>query len=175
MKGLTAALSILIGSVLFGALAFAAAPARNAAVPANIDHRSGYIHLLLLDQREAMEHVKALHEYADHHGDAMDPIVLCRHVDEIGKNIQGMQEDLTLIEKAQGTSLARWTSRIREDQIAAATSYAALKTQCEEPLPRPERIKSLAYNLWLDLRPMAKQDHRLMMKLAVFEPMAPVR
>lgn len=169
MKRLLAALAILGGCLVFGITL------ADTGVPANVDHRSGYFHLLLLDQREAMEHVKTLHEYADHHGDALDPLVLCRHADDLGRNIQAMQDDLTMIEKAPGTSVASWTKRIRGQQAEAAKSYAALKAQCEEPVVRPERVKSLAFDLYLKLRPMSKQDHRMMMRMAVLEPMSPVR
>src|SRR5512143_3422410 len=111
MKRLLAALALLGGCLVFGI------SAADTGTPSNVDHRSGYFHLLLLDQREAMEHVKALHEYADHHGDALDPLVLCRHVDDLGRNIQGMQDDLVMIEKAPGTSVASWTNKIHGQQV----------------------------------------------------------
>jgi hypothetical protein len=169
MKRLLAAVALLGGCLVFGT------SQADTGTPASVDHRSGYMHLLLLDQREAMEHVKALHEYADHHGDAMDPLILCRHVDDLGRNIQGMQDDLAMIEKAPGTPVASWTKKIRGQQVDAAKTYAALKAQCEESTVRPERVKSLAFDLYLRLRPMSKQDHRMMMRMAVLEPMSPVR
>jgi hypothetical protein len=137
----------------------------------------GYHHLLMLDQREAAEHLKALHFYAQQSDNALDPAIVSRHVDELGRNLTGMREEISRLEQVtlSGVSVAPQLADVRLNQERAAALVENLKAAAEQPSPRPEQIRSISFDAYQYLRTASAEHGRVMSKLGVREPMQPSR
>ncbi len=135
----------------------------------------GYHHLLMLDQREAGEHAKALHHYVLHHANALDRAIVAKHVDELGRNLQGMRDELTKLEEVSKgeVPIPRQLTQIREHQTKAMRIFETLKSEAQKPALNAEALQFISSDLYGTLRLASGQHNKTMTKLGIREPTPP--
>lgn len=133
----------------------------------------GYHQLLLLDQREAIQHAKVLDVYVRHHAQDLDPEVLAKHIDELGRNLTGMQNELERIEGidlVEKKALDPQAAEIRDHQLKARLEFEALKLEAKAEKPNPEKIQMKAIVIYNELRQADAHHHKVMEAAGVREP-----
>jgi hypothetical protein len=134
--------------------------------------------LLMLDQRETVEHAKALNYYLHHRTGDLDRDVLGKHVDELSRNLTGMQDELEKIENRasfEKVSLPPQVAQIREAQLGARLEFEALKMEALKPDADVTRLEAKSLAIYDQLRLAAKLHEKMMETLRVELPGDPVR
>ena len=92
-------------------------------------HENAHHVLLMLEQQEAIEHARALHQFA--HGDAgdLERDVVARHVAEIGDNLDAIDSQITEIQgiDGDGERFDMSVAELRNHNAIARENLAALK------------------------------------------------
>ncbi len=125
----------------------------------------GYHHLLLLDQREAVEHAKSLNFYVRHHAPDLDHQVLVKHIDELGRNLTGMQDELGKVEEVASTekkSIAPDVAEIKNHQLKARLEFEALRLEAQKEKPEPIRLEAKSLAIYDELKQADAHHHKIM-------------
>lgn len=136
-----------------------------------------YHHLLMLDIKEAVEHAKALNHYAKMHATELDKEVMTKHVDELTKNLDGVQTEIGLVEKSTaepGKPTDTEITGIRQQENLARRDLDALKAEMAKPKPEATVIEAKSKAIF-DTMTRATETHKgLMAKNGVKAPKEPV-
>ena len=135
-----------------------------------------YHHLLMLDIKESVEHAKALNHYAKMHATALDKEVVTKHVDELAKNLDGVQTELGLIEKhtaAPGKPADTEITTIRQQEGIARQDLEALKAEMAKPAPAATVIEQKSLAIYHAMTRATETHKGLMAKHGVKAPEQP--
>lgn len=135
-----------------------------------------YHHLLMLDVKEAAEHAKSLHHYAKTHAEHFDKAVATKHLDELAKNLDGVQSNMTSLEQELGTdkgTIAPQLDMIKSDEQSSRENLDALKTQMAKATPDPTFVADKSGAIYTSMSSAVEHHHKAMAKRGVKEPPKP--
>ena len=135
-----------------------------------------YHHLLMLDLDEAVQHAKALNHYARTHKTDLAKDVVTRHVDELSKNLEGVEKELPLVEEHAGknaSGLESQLSTIREEAQKARQDVADLQAETAKDKPEPSVIESKSKAIYTAMSEASEHHRQVMTKRGVQKPAEP--
>jgi hypothetical protein len=164
MKGL-AGKWIWLGCFMLIAIAAQKAPVKT----------EGVHHLLMLDQREAVEHSKTLHHYVLNHKTSMERPIVAKHVDEIGRNMQGMWDELSKLQETTEKTAPEYAqlATIREHQLRARAAFDQLKLEADKTPLDPDKLALSSADLYKALQGASTEHKKAMSKAGIPEPTEP--
>ena len=174
MKWVKESLGLVYCAVLVAGIAMAA-QSPNKPVKAEAKGTE-YHHLLMLDIKESVEHAKALNHYAKMHATALDKEVVTKHVDEIAKNLDGVQTELGLVEKSTAESNKPADIEIvtiRHQEEIARLDLEALKAEMAKPKPEATVIEQKSMAIFQTMTRATETHKGLMTKHGVKPPGQP--
>lgn len=137
-----------------------------------------YHHLLMLDVKEAAEHAKTLHHYARTHVEHFDKAVATKHLDELTKNLDGVQSNRTSLEQELGAdqgAIRPQLDLIRTDEQTARENLDALKAEMAKATPDIGLIADKSNAIYTVMSSAGEHHHRAMMMRGVKEPVTPIK
>jgi hypothetical protein len=156
-----------------------AAPAKMTAAKPAVAPGEEYHHLLMLDVREAVQHAKTLHHYAQAHARHLDKGVVMKHVDELSKNLEGVRTNLTDLAQNVGTKDKEATDEhlaaIRADQEKASGELDLLKAEAAKEAPDASLIVAKSKAIYTAMSSADTRHRKTMAKHGIHEPAAPAK
>ncbi len=137
-----------------------------------------YHHLLMLDLKEAGEHARVLHHYAQFHAKHLDKQVVMRHVDELTKNLDGVRTELADVEQnvnePEKASVEPRLSTIRSEEEKARQDLVALKAEEAKDQPDATVIAAKSRAIYEAMVQAGEHHRKAMTTRGVREPAEPV-
>lgn len=168
MKRIVAALAVAAVFVAGAAMAVTPVQPTHKAVKGEEYH-----HLLMLDVREAGEHARTLQHYALTHEKNLDRAVVTKHVDELSRNLDGVQTELAQVEQQVGTSekpsMQTSLNTIGDQQKVARENLDLLRTELAKTTPEASVIAQKSEAIAKAMAVAGEHHRRIMTKRGVHE------